>query len=208
MACAESPGIFLHVCSSRSHVCFSFSWARSEPPPRGRDAGRRPVGGDRAGVVLEPAVPSCTASRTTAAQPPRDDSSQNATCANCRTAAGPATATCHESLSASVKCRSSWVECRSASSRCSADTYAIHEAISCVEKRAHQYLKFIREEMFGPPWVEYIDVSEQAWWKGYALSRPDRAHIIGEGEHQRTGAFSRDEGPERCEYQARRDEQV
>ncbi len=70
---------------------------------------------------------------------------------------------------------------RSASSRCSADTYAIIEAISCVEKRAHQYLQFIREDMFGPPWVEYIDVSEQAWWKGYVLSRPDRAQIIGEG---------------------------
>ncbi len=140
MACAESPGIFFTCqckdrCSSRRQLCSSFRraiLARSEPHIRGRDAERRQAGGDRAAANdhsecrsasrrLEPAVPVCTA---------------NATCANCRTAAGPATATCNElfCLSDSVECRSNWVACRSASSRCSAATYAIHEARTCVEK--------------------------------------------------------------------------
>ncbi len=49
------------------------------------------------------------------------------------------------------------------------------------KKTAHPFLKDARQAMFGPPMVEHRDISEQPWWKGYVLNRPDRAQIVGDG---------------------------
>ncbi len=186
MACAESSGIVLHVSVNivvLLAAIFALFSSSSRPQPQMRPdprdveaAANDPSECRSASRRLEPAVPFCTA---------------NATCANCRTAAGPATATWHELLSASVECRSSWVECRSASSPA---TYAIHEARICAEKEGASVIEGRSPGYVWPAKVEYRDSSEQAWWKGLRPEQGRPCTYHRRRDHQCTGAFSRDEG--------------